>query len=278
MKEAMVEAETRDGVTFTTRLFSLDDKVVVELQRQQGCCYLFHQTAKTVLRAAKGMPPMKRRTYSIPPSVPKCDNEEEKECLENGLEIACGLLKKDRLDANRLAMESLTQLSSSPKCRCLVAKAILCGPLLETLVSLIESWTICASDAVAEEDKGEMEEQHCAAMHRLAIAVLANCLSTLEAEGELESVLQQRREQLCSSSLLMALVEELRRAEQRPHDAAEAARALQVLVKNCSECKPRLVDCDCLKATSIAYDTGASSHAKLERECATLKLEIANCN
>lgn len=276
-EEAMVEAETHDAVTFTTRLFAGDDnKVVVELQRQAGCCYLFHQTAKTVLRAAKGMEPMKRRTYSIPPSVPKCNDEEERECLESGLELACGLLKKDRLDAHQLAMESLTQLSRSSKCKCLIAKAILCGPLLDTLVSLIESWTICASDAAVE--KGEMEEQHCATMHRLAIAVLANCLNTLEAEGELKSVLEQRREELCSPSLLMALVEELRRAGQRPHDACEAARCLQPLVRSCPCAKSRLMDCGCLNATSVAFDAGVNSHANLERETQLLKLEITNCN
>jgi len=268
----MVEAETHDAVTFTTRLFADGDKVAVELQRQAGCCYLFHNTAKTVLRAAKGMPPMKRRQFSIPPSLPKCDAEEEKECLESGLELAAGLLKKDRFDAHMLAMESLTQMSRSAKCKCLVAKAILCGPLLETLVSLIECWSIWAKDSAVE--KGEMEETHCATMHRLGIAVLANCLSTLEAEGELASVLEQRREQLCSPSLLMALVEELRLAEQRPHDACEAARCLQPLVRSCPECKPQLMNLDCLKATSIACDMGAFSHANLEKESQRLRMDI----
>ena len=253
--------------------------MIVELQRQHGCCYLFHQTAKTVLRAAKGMDQPKRRTFAVPTSLPKCDNAEEKECLENGLELAQGLLKKDRLDAHLLAMESLSQLSRSASCQCLVAKAILCGPLLETIVSLIECWSICADDAAAaEEEKGEVEEQHCASMHRLAISVLANSLSVLEKEGELESVLVQRRDQLCAPSLLMALVEELRRAEQRPHDACEAARALQPLIRSCPECKPRVMECDGLNAASIAHDAGASSHANLQKQCRVLKLEIANCN
>lgn len=278
-EEATVEAETHDGVTFTTCLFAGDNKVIVELQRQSGCCYLFHQTAKTVLRAAKGMDQPQRRSYPVPPSVPRCSDAEEKECLEKGLELARDLLHKDRLDAHMLAMESLTCLSRSSKCQCLVAKAILCGPLLETIVSLIECWSICAENAaVSEEEKGEVEGNHCASMHRLAISVLANCLSVLESEGELESVLVQRREHLCSPSLLMALVEELRRAEQRPHDATEAARCLQPLLRSCPECKPRIMECDGLTAASIAYDAGVSSHANLQKECQSLKLEITNCN
>jgi hypothetical protein len=263
-------------VTFTTRLFAGDGKVIVELQRLAGCCFLFHQTAKTVLRAAKGMEPLKRRTFSVPPSVPKCDAEEEKECLENGLELAASLLKKDRLDAHMLAMESLTHLSRSTKCQCLVAKAILCGPLLDTLISLIESWSICAADS-AEDEKGEVEEQHCASMHRLAISVLANCLGVLEAEGELSEVIAHLREQLCTPSLLMALVDELRRAEQRPHDACEAARCLQTLVRSC-KCKQSIMDCDGLNAAAFAYEAGASSHANLEKECHLLQMEITNCN
>lgn len=278
-EEATVEAETHDGVTFTTTLFSGDNnKVIVELQRQAGCCYLFHQTAKTVLRAAKGMDQPQRRSYLVPVSLPKCADAEEKECLEKGLELARDLLSKDRLDAHLLAMESLTCLSRSAKCQCLVAKAILTGPLLDTIVSLIECWSICAQDAAKEEEKGEVEENHCASMHRLAISVLANCLSVLESEGELESVLVQRGEQLCSPSLLMALVEELRRAEQRPHDATEAARCLQPLLRSCPECKPRIMECDGLSAASIAYNAGVSSHANLQKECQSLKLEIANCH
>lgn len=276
----MVEAETYDGVTFTTRLFNGDnDSVIVEMQRLNGCCYLFHQTAKTVLRAAKGMASQKQqqRRFSIPPCVPKCTVEEEKECLENGLELAMGMLKKDRIDAHMLAMESLTQLSKSAKCRCLVAKAILTGPLMENIVSLIECWQVCRAD-VPSEMKGEMEEQHCAAMHRLAIAVLANCLQTLESEGELEGILQERREELCSPSLLTALVSELRQADQRPHDAFEAARCLQPLVRSCPDCKPRLMDCECLSSLKIASETGACSHANLERESSLLRNEIANCN
>lgn len=274
-EEACVESETHEGVTFTTQMFQGDNKVIVELQRQAGCCYLFHQTAKTVLRAAKGMQQVQKRTLAVPKSVPKADLGEEKESLENGLELAHSLLKKDRLDAHLLAMQSLGHLSRSAKCECLVAKAILCGPLLETIVSLIECWSI--NDAANEEEKGEVEEQHGAIMHRLAIAVLANCLSVLEKEGELQSVLVERREQLCAPSLLMALVEELRRAEQRPHDATEAARCLQPLLRNCAECKPLIMECDGLNAASIAHDAGKSLHANLQKECHQLKLEIGNC-
>lgn len=275
-EEASIESETHEGVTFTTQMFQGDNKVIVELQRQAGCCHLFHQTARTVLRAAKGMQQVQRRTLELPKTVPKCDLGKEKESLENGLELAQGLLKKDRLDARMLAMQSLGHLSLSAKCECLVAKAILCGPLLKTMVSLIECWSI--NDAVNEEEKGEIEQQHGAAMHRLAIGVLANCLSVLETEGELQSVLVERREQLCSPSLLMALVEELRRAEQRPHDAAEAARCLQPLLRNCAECKPRILECDGFNAAALAHDAGKSIHANLQKECHLLKIEIGNCN
>lgn len=278
----MVEAETHDGVTFTTRLFHGDDgKVIVEMQRQNGCCYLFHQAAKAVLRAAKGLSSEKQqRSYVVPSNLPKCTAEEERECLENGLELAMGMLKKERLDAHMLAMESLTQLSRSSKCRCLVAKAVLTGPLLENIVSLIECWQICSQDEAADagEPKGEMEQQQCATMHRLAIAVLANCLQTLESEGELQSVMVERKEQLCSSALLMALVAEIGQAEQRPHDACEAARCLQPLVRSCPDCKPLLMHCDCLNSLKIASDAGICSHANLERESKLLRNEIANCN
>ena len=274
----MVEAETHDAITFTTRLFQGDNnKIVVELQRQAGCCYLFQQTAKCLLRAAKGMPaPQTRTIRAIPTSVPKTNDDEERLCLEQGLELAAGLLQKDRLDAHTLAMESLTHLSRSSKCQCLIAKAILNGPLLKTLVSLIESWSLCDAAAV-EEEKGELEEQHCASMHRLAMVILANCLDTLETEGELGDFMNTPavREQLCSPSLLVALVDELRRANQRPHDACQAARCLQPVLRHCpQECKPRMVECDGLSATTIALDAGSSCHTNLEQECHRLTAQL----
>lgn len=278
--ETMIEAETHEGVTFTTRLFQgQNDKIIVELQRQAGCCYLFQQTAKCILRAAKGMPPSaKRRTLPIPPSMPKSNVEEDTISLKQGLELAAGLLKKDRIDAHLLAMESLTHMSRSSKCQCLVVKAILTGPLLETLVLLVESWSLCAAE------KGEHEEQYCAQMHRLAMGILANCLTTLEAEGELREVLANDHaasaainSQLCSPSLLMALVGELRNSETRPHDACEAARCLQPLVRNCPLVKPRLLEeCDAMAAASMALDAGISCHANLEQECQRLQLVIKN--
>jgi len=282
--QGLVEAETHDGVFFSIRLFrGSEDKTVVELQRQSGCCYLFQQTAKCVLRAAKGMAPPRKSAFAsdtivraIPVSIPKTTSEEEKESLEQGLELATGLLKKnDRFDAHLLAMESLTHLSKMTKCDCHVAKAILTGPLLETIVSLIESWTICAS--ALQEDKGELEEKHCASMHRLAMSVLANCLSTLEKEGDLGTVLKSTETQLCSPSLLMALVGELRAADQRPHDACEAARCLQPLVRHCPLVKPCLLgECDGLSAAEIALSAGISCHSQLEQECQLLSLQMSS--
>lgn len=273
--QSMVEAETHDNVHFTLRLFANKGKIVVEMQRNCGCCILFHQYCKTVLRAAKGLEPlMVVQTYPLPSNLPTSPESEERINLEQDLENAATMLKKDRIDAQALAMESLSHLSKSTKCDCLVAKTVIGGPLMETIASLVECWSVCKEDARSGEEKvGEVEEQLCSAMRRWAMIVLANCLNALSTEE-----MKEQREHALSPSLLMALVDELRRADERPHDACEAARCLQACIKSCPDhCKARLVEYDAEKAASIALDAGTCSHSNLEKESRLLSQQITNC-
>jgi len=272
--EAKVQAETREHVQFTIRLWSDKDQVVVEVQRGAGCCFLFCQASKAILRAAKGSSaPKAMRRFTIPGCVPQESVEERKQLIEDDLEIASSLLKKDRLDAHMLGMESLCYLSNATKCCSFAAKSILGGECFSTLLCLVQSFRM--HEASRDETLSDMEEKHFAMMHRHALTVLANCLVALEESGELEQVLSLQKE-LLSESLLQCLVEEVAQATTRPHDACQAVRCLQSLVRASSELKTLACHLGASKALDSAHREGVCRHATLEQESGKLQLDIGN--
>ena len=208
--------------------------------------------------------------------IPECVKAEAadlslEDCTEEAVQIASGLLKKDQYDAHILGMESLVQLtkaSSTTK----VARALFQGHVLDTILSLIQSWRM------HQEDKDdnvipEMEKDYFAMMHRNALTVLANCLSALEQASELHQVLSTQ-DRLIADELLSVLINELGSAEQRPHDAWQACRCLKTLLRSSKETKMRAVDLGAPIAVTSAYNEGALTHLHLEEECEKLQVEI----
>lgn len=268
-KQALVEAQTKENVQFNVRLWNDKDQVAVEVQRLAGCCFLFHQCAKSVLRAAKGVPAASpTKTFQIPESIPRETEQETKECIEEGLEIAADLLKKDRIDAHLLAIESLVCLSKATKTRKFAAKCILCGEFLSTLLSLIESFQM--DHQTYQDVTSQVQESHLFAMHRNALTILANCLVSLEEQGKLNTTLKTQRE-LCSNSLILALVEDVSKSDTRPHDACQAARCLQSLMRSSNDVGRKLLEIGATDKVQEAHQQGCCRHAQLERECQKLR-------
>jgi len=272
VKQAMVLAETPQHVKLCIRLFLDDEQVVVEIQRRSGCCFLFHQSAKSILRSAKGLKQQRLPTFKIPECVLQAEAEksEEDPTLE-AVEIASGLLKKDRYDCHLLGMESLVQLtkaSTSTK----AALAIFHGHVLDTILSLIQSWRMSQDQDVVHLID-EMEKDYFAMMHRNALTVLANCLNALEQAGKLSQVIGSQ-ERLVADELLSVLIEELGSAEQRPHDACQACKCLKTLLRSSKDTKMRALELGAPKAATSALNEGVCTHLRLEQEARTLQVEI----
>jgi hypothetical protein len=255
-------------------MWSDKDQVVVEIQRGCGCSFLFCQASKAILRAAKGSTaPKPLGCFKIPDCVPQQSLSECEKLIEDDLEIACQLLKNDRFDTHMLGMESLAHLTNATKCGSFAARCILSGDFLSTLLCLVESFRMHQRSTKDETTLSEMEEEHFSIMHRHALTVLGNCLAALEESGELEQVLAQRKE-LLSESLLESLVHEVGQANTRPHDACQAVRCLQCLVRSSSELKVLACQLGAPKALDSAFREGASRHCTLEQESRKLQMDI----
>lgn len=238
---------------------------MAEMQRSAGCGFLFHQTCKAVLRAAKTgvvkSPPS--LPTAIPQCVPKPSVEEMNSCTNESLEIACELMKGCRMDAHLLAAESLTQLTKATKCRSLCANFIVSSDMLETLLSLVECSRMDRKALAEDSAITDMEEEHFAMMHRHALTILANCLDALEHSDELKATLMKTPDLVCDS-LLSALVMEVASSTKKPHEAAQACKCLQKLCEQSDAAKRRVAE------------LGALMHLERAQQCRHSLLQEAS--
>lgn len=201
--------------------------IAVELQRRKGDSIAFHRYSRHILDAAVGdfdtqehvenngdldvvYSKKVHRILSLE-SLDDSGKEPTSE-LENtilAIEIAHGLLMKDRMDARQLGLESLCLLTDPNKTgitTALVAsRVVLLGTAQEmgseqddnlmfdeapfqeirqTILSLIQLRRI--GDADEFEERSD-EEEHITVLHNLALAVLANALDVIENEERSES-------------------------------------------------------------------------------------------
>lgn len=272
--KAMALAETSEHVRLCIRLFASKKQTIVEIQRRSGCCFLFHQSAKAILCAAKGLKVQRLPTFTIPDSVKAqaAFEDYDDDDVKEGVEIATSLLKKDRYDSHLLGMESLVHLTKQTSTSTKAAHALFQGHVLDTILSLVQSWRLHKEDN-ATTAIPEMDKDYFVMMHRNALTVLANCLTSLENAGELEQVLT-KQDELVADELLSVLIQELKNAEERPHDACQACKCLHSLLRISKKTKMRAVELGASKAVISAYNEGVCGHLMLEQEASSLQIEI----
>jgi hypothetical protein len=204
--------------------------IIAELQRRKGDAMTFHMYCRHILDAAVGnfdavefaakngqdvnhaYSKMAERLLTSEAHIGKSD---EKKNSYIALEIAASLLKKDRMDARQLGMESLCLLTD-PKKTCLstaiiASRVVLLGTALdekkdsgaldeedimfemshlgirEAILSLVQFRRLGDdgdydddSDDGAQDRRHPEEKEHNDLLHNLALAVLANSLAVIE--------------------------------------------------------------------------------------------------
>jgi len=255
-------AETCDCVKLAVRMFMDNGKIVVEVQRKCGCSYRFRETARTVLRSAKGVTAERvRPVMAIPSSIPLDTPVQQQQRAESAVQVAMQQLCSDRLDSQLIGMESLEQITQSASRFC-VSNMVLEGECLAKVLAAAQDDIVNATS--------EFEEQHITVMKRRAMTVVANALSALAESGRLDSLLSGCGE-LKSESFICSLVETLREASTSPHDATQAARCIRHLLTS-KEVEAVLIEMSAISVVSDACTSGACRSALLEQESKKLKL------
>eukprot|EP00541_Cyclophora_tenuis_P014052 CAMPEP_0116579778 /NCGR_PEP_ID=MMETSP0397-20121206/22431_1 /TAXON_ID=216820 /ORGANISM="Cyclophora tenuis, Strain ECT3854" /LENGTH=358 /DNA_ID=CAMNT_0004109277 /DNA_START=88 /DNA_END=1164 /DNA_ORIENTATION=- len=256
-EDQKASGETQCHVRFVVRLFVDGDDLVVEVQRRSGCCFVFHQVSKALLQAARGETVMALPAFVVPNSMIK--EEQQRAACDEALELANELLLKDRIDAQVLGMQSLVHMTREGGCK-YSASAILKGPVMDTLLKFVR---------LSKGIDDEFLVGHRTNMRGDAFHVLANCLAREASKMSFDK--------FASDQVLKSVIDELRVAAEKPHNACHAARVLASLVKNSEAIKLRAEQLDAPAAIIMAFNEGISRHAMLEEEAKALKREMANC-
>lgn len=193
--------------------------IVVELQRRAGDSIAFHRYSRTILDAAMGLLDIdelemdddivysKRVQRLLMMELKNSADKEEHETAVQAIEIAHGLLMKDRMDARVLGLESLCLLTDPRKTgyitSMLTSHVVLLGstqgveipgvqpdgyvdegPFQEIrsgILNLVQFKRIGEDEDLTDEDNVDItDKEHMTLLHNLALAVLANALDCIE--------------------------------------------------------------------------------------------------
>lgn len=243
---------TVDDTEFSIQLFRvwLDEKrnecTFVELQRLSGSPIVFHTVARNILAASKknvvssntktAKVPRVRRNLTISriETTGLGDNEEESKLLTCSVGIVDCLLKKDRIDANLLGMESLQLLTnktnSSDSMVSYASNIVMDGgefmDVRDRVISLM------AND---EPEESVFELKYYNKMRLCAFQTLANALDNIFNNT---SSIEKHEKFANDDSLMSILLGELENdTGSNAHVAYFAAKALLSMIENSSRTK-----------------------------------------
>jgi hypothetical protein len=307
--------------------------IVVELQRRKGDSIPFHKYSRLILAAAAGEFDVEEHLQAHGADIDVVyskkvqrilnfdtnDATSEQENAIIALEIAHGLIMKDRIDARQLGLESLCLLTDPKKTGIMTAviasRVVLLGSaqgfeseqddgllfdeapfqeIRETILSLIQLRRIGDVDSVDEGIHTE-EDENITILHNLALAVLANALDVIENEEQYETDPEQTEprarartesaESICESfmsdahevtdrQILKTLIQELGKAELKPHNATLSARCVGSLCRASREARKKAKELAAKQVVQTALNVGTRTHARLETECKKVVLTL----
>jgi hypothetical protein len=220
--------DQKDGLDDSS---SSDPCTIVEIQRRKGCPIRYHRYCRLLLDAAVGHLPdeytIDADKLNFSKQVMKITEAEDWQSAQTNtllaLDIAASLLKKDRMDARELGMESLCLLTDSTKTgfrtAVIASRAVLLGSynegesvpnieeerlpnmntdfgIREAVLSFIQLGRLSedgeykdASEESLLDSNSEAlihpeQREHYYLLHNLALNVLANALDVLQQEHE----------------------------------------------------------------------------------------------
>eukprot|EP00565_Helicotheca_tamesis_P009591 CAMPEP_0185727874 /NCGR_PEP_ID=MMETSP1171-20130828/3431_1 /TAXON_ID=374046 /ORGANISM="Helicotheca tamensis, Strain CCMP826" /LENGTH=338 /DNA_ID=CAMNT_0028396517 /DNA_START=354 /DNA_END=1370 /DNA_ORIENTATION=+ len=285
--KATLLAESLDHVQFYIRLFKevngAKRAIVVEVQRRSGCSLSFFSVARTILQSVKDGYKGEDNPINFqvkPPQIQdigtsECYSHKEREEEKNfALELAAdGLIRNSKIDLKMIAMESLLTLTD--------------GQSTEPQISLAAARNILLCDDDKHQDirrsifgyvrqtyhddypDNDFEERHYLVMHNHALAILANMTHLLSTSGDELQMIMKSEEWIGDAGLLSVLIDELRSAETRPHDAYQAMRCINAIISVSFDVKNRAVELGAQSAIDLSRKVGHCSHEMLARESDT---------
>lgn len=303
-----VDAQTDNLVKFVIQLWKSNnnDAVIVEIQRRQGCCIAMQALRHDLIQAIQqGIeegnnnishnPHTVRRdglllqrvvttaaaqsqllSRALPPQPPGTS------CLESAMELTINMLSSDRVDAQRLGLESLCVMTDPTKVLLENAVKVSRSILLEEeesnhiMTRLLKRYFVLQRQDFANADDDVMMSEgneFFGAMHLLALKVLSQSLECLVTSlaGEAPSLLNSSSNDNKDfwATIVSCLYQNVQVASTKPMEASYAIRCLRFL----QMIQPEMLDYsvqrqkeEVLISLIHAHDYGRQHHRLLEHE------------
>jgi len=321
---ATAELKTSEHVEMHISLWHADDHpncTIVEAQRRKGCSLTYHKYCRNLLDAAEGEFDVNRferiddsHIREVIQTEELAESKSEAENSLLALEIASSLLKKDRMDARQIGMESLCLLTDPSKAGMKTAlfasRAVLFGTIQdesmdndqflpedlgvrEAVLSLVQfgrmgeyGGDFKEGNDSDSEDEPDDDVQFNSLLHNLALAVLANALDVLENNGTNLSPKEDSKPsavanefleetiKISNRELLSTLLNVLGKAESKPHDAYLSAQCLRSLFQASKKARHKARDMNAKEIVNTALDVGRRTHVKLQTETENVMREL----
>ncbi|KAG7361285.1 hypothetical protein IV203_036385 [Nitzschia inconspicua] len=284
-EKAKVKCKTNDMVSFRIRLFagdeSLQQPVIVEIQRRSGPPSCFMRVCRQILDGAEGMEieadtvPSRKK---MPPCMTKMPVGGLKciQMVENvrdphtdaigSIRKSLELLRSKGMDTNCLGLESLCYMTDPLKTRpdiaLLCCKAVISG---EHSVEIREEIGVMLQKDVfvpEEFEANSMKELFEKCRH-LSLCLLSNVMDLTSKDGSLVDAVKSEE---WFEDLIFSLLDEVKGFEGSSNNAYEAARSLTCLA-TCSDVARRLMlEHSAVEDLHAAYAFGLCNHELLANE------------
>jgi len=278
------------------QLFKVSDNtrnmVVVETRRKNGSPISFHKLARAILNAAKGNAISMTSSFTAKSQTKNLimheENKEDNDVTVAGtIEKVESLLRKDRVDAKLLGMESLLHLttsgSSSKNMALFTANVILNGwkndVIKDTVFSLITK-----SNDEENESENVVENGFNQRMRICALSLLANSLEAISdnkqgggdgGTADLELKLSND-EWVEDGGILWSLVEILKISESNLQEAYFAAKCLKTALEASTDLISWATEREIFKVVELSQKVGHCTHNLLGRASDDLLLCLGN--
>jgi hypothetical protein len=279
-----------------------DSKVILELQRRQGCVIEMHSLRRSLFCAVltgeepnsdemgrcatvsrKSVCPLIKKLYQEDTKIKTSEAESQKEACNEDLEMCHSLLESNLEDQNRLGIESLLFLTDTAVVKTTtalqVARALVLdkGVCAESLRDELLFYFRAVKSVEGRDDTWpnddeavNFEESHnVAAMHNLALRALGNALKLIAGLDGIAS------EDIDLSSdfwktILGSILYNIKEAIRLPQEAALSAKCINLLEQISHEDVSRWIENNLLPALLQAYKFGKAHNLELEQESGSL--------
>jgi len=240
-EENTAVCETSNHTKFIVKIFEDDEQFIVEVQRRTGCSFTCQKLSRAILGAAKGSKAAPApRTFTVPCSVLKREQEREAKAREEDIKNALRLIKQEKYDVQMLGMSALINITAKND------------------ISMEESSFDFLSKYILSQ---EFDHENTLSKLRLdALTVLANLLTQKSIHAQF----------VIDNNFLQTLVTDL--VHDNLNVAFQAARCMTAICRFYPTLKSNIASFGATTAIDQAYEDGLARHKLLESEIEQLKM------